>query len=277
MALARTSPTAPFTFASGGSGSGTSGTFTPSSNSLLVVFFTFFDSGGTAHTRTISVSDTNSLTWTNRADAHSPNDLDRTSVWTAPVSTGASGTVTVTSGAGTDGQGVGAVYQYTGQAASPIGGVASGAQGSTGALTIILNSTPATTSEVIGALGADGGGNSGITTGTGWNQIDQLGNGSSSAIQTQYRDSSTSTSVLWNGNVYGDSSAVAVEIIQASGGGGSPLRFNANLDGLGASGGFFRDPLAGRRAKLHRIGWRASLIVPPRKRILRPAIERIAA
>ena len=66
--------------------------------------------------------------------------------------------------------------------------------------------------------------------------------------------------------------ALVATIQGPTGGGGSPLRFNANLDGLGASGGFFRDPLAGRS----QTGWRPSLILLPRKRMLRP-FDRIAA
>jgi hypothetical protein len=63
----------------------------------------------------------------------------------------------------------------------------------------------------------------------------------------------------------------AVTLIETQAGAGGGLKFNSDLDGLGASGGFFRDPLAGRRAKPHRIGWRSH------KGILRPSIERIAA
>lgn len=64
-----------------------------------------------------------------------------------------------------------------------------------------------------------------------------------------------------------------VQSIETQAGGASGgLRFNSNMDGLGASGAFFRDPLAGRRS----LGWRQGLVMLKPKRLLRPQI-RIAA
>lgn len=53
--------------------------------------------------------------------------------------------------------------------------------------------------------------------------------------------------------------AAGVDILAASAGGGTKLRRNASLSGLGASGPFFHDPLA-RRATV--FGWRKGLLLP---------------
>lgn len=67
--------------------------------------------------------------------------------------------------------------------------------------------------------------------------------------------------------------AAGVDILAASAGGGTKLRRNASLDGLGASGPFFSNPLA--RSVL---GWRPSIVAVKRKLIIPPRNElRLAA
>lgn len=68
--------------------------------------------------------------------------------------------------------------------------------------------------------------------------------------------------------------AIACDIVAAAAGGGSPLRRNSSLSGLGASGPFFHDPLSGKS----QIGWRPSLVAVKRKLIVPPRHElRLAA
>lgn len=64
--------------------------------------------------------------------------------------------------------------------------------------------------------------------------------------------------------------AAAVNVIAAGAAAGG-LRFNSNMDGLGASGAFFRDPLAGKRS----LGWRQGQTFLSRRRGIyreRPAL-----
>lgn len=66
---------------------------------------------------------------------------------------------------------------------------------------------------------------------------------------------------------------MAAALAQGTAGGGSPLRLNSSLDGLGASGPFFSNPLA--RSVL---GWRPSIVTARRKLIVPSRqIERLAA
>lgn len=65
-----------------------------------------------------------------------------------------------------------------------------------------------------------------------------------------------------------------VDVKAAGAGGGSKLRRNSSLSGLGASGPFFHDPLSGKS----QLGWRPSLVAVKRKLIVPPRhIERLAA
>lgn len=68
--------------------------------------------------------------------------------------------------------------------------------------------------------------------------------------------------------------SAGVDVLAAPAGGGAKLRFNSNVDGLGASGGFFRDPLGGKS----QLGWRPSLVAVKRKLIVQPRHDlRLAA
>ena len=72
---------------------------------------------------------------------------------------------------------------------------------------------------------------------------------------------SAQSGITYAFNVSDANWAAIATALQAAGGAAAPLRLNSNLDGLSASGGFFRDPLA--RVML---GWRkrATLWLPER-------------
>ena len=101
---------------------------------------------------------------------------------------------------------------------------------------------------------------------------------SSFLFNAQVMDQITAATTSINANATSAGPVFATAIVAtvqgtiSGGGGGSPLRRNSSLSGLGASGPFFHDPLSGRS----QTGWRPSLILPPRKRILR-TFDRIAA
>lgn len=100
-----------------------SASFTPANNSLLVVCVNW-DEYNTSSTHTVSGG---SLTWTQRVERNyddSGSHAGGAAIWTAPVSTGASMTVTVTRAANGDEDNrrySAKCYIVTGHAASPIG------------------------------------------------------------------------------------------------------------------------------------------------------------
>lgn len=110
----------------------TSASFTPANNSLLVVCISA-DSSSSSAAQTIAVSG-GSLTWTARVERNageSGANGGYAGIFTAPVSTGASMTVSVRRSAGTGGSNrlSAKVYVVTGQNASPIGTNGEGSSG----------------------------------------------------------------------------------------------------------------------------------------------------
>jgi hypothetical protein len=99
----------------------TSASFTPANSSLLVLCVNADEASGTPVTLAVSGG---SLTWTERIRrGNSEADEGLASIWTAPVATGASMTISVNRSAGSAGTGrlSAKVYIVTGQHASPIG------------------------------------------------------------------------------------------------------------------------------------------------------------
>jgi hypothetical protein len=110
-------------------GTAVSDAFTPANNSLLVLCINT-DVVGTTNATTFNVSG-GSLTWNERAKRDSADSEDKgvAAIFTAPVTTGASMTVTIglQTHDGTDYLTVsGQVYVVTGQHSSPIGATAEG-------------------------------------------------------------------------------------------------------------------------------------------------------
>ncbi len=196
----------------------TTASFTPADNSLVVVFAGLQSSNNSL---AASISG-GSLTWTKQAQAGvDVSNFGHFSIfWTAPVTTGASMTVTV-GNMPSDGtaEGVVHVFYYTGHNISaPVGGTASATVAFNSTVNLTLSSAPATTSEVIaGASDDTGAGAANITTGTGWTQQNHVSDTANTDTQSQTRTSSTSTNVLWNSNAAGTNGcAVAIEIVVAA-------------------------------------------------------------
>lgn len=121
MAIAVDATVARWTGTPSGGGTAVSGSFTPADGSLLVCCINCDESPGP----NVVTPSGGSLTWTERV---SRGQADATeglaSIWTAPVVTGASMTVTLTRTSGDAGSArrvSGKVYIVTGQHASPIG------------------------------------------------------------------------------------------------------------------------------------------------------------
>src|SRR5512144_2897420 len=122
------------------------GSFTPANNSLLIVFACVSDSAA------LSVAG-GSLSWTPQKSAASSGGFDsEVYCWTAPVTTGASMTVTV-SGTTQGSTCCIAVYQATGHdTGTPVGATGSSTSNSGSSVTSLsysLSGTPASTSYIL--------------------------------------------------------------------------------------------------------------------------------
>lgn len=206
MALARTNLLGQITSGSGfGTGDFTSSSFTPADNSLLVVGVSFVEnSGSTTDPTSVMAVSGGGLTFTRQATAvASPTAFSSLSqIWTAPVTTGASMTLTLsTSGRNAGLYGV-SVVCYTGyNTGSPIGATASGQQnGGFGSppnpVSLTLSGAPASGDEVFGSIFADKT-TTDITPGSTYTEIHDLNNTSWGSLESEIRTASTSTTVDW--------------------------------------------------------------------------------
>lgn len=229
--------------------SGTTNSFTPPDNSLLVVVATQLkqaDSATAVQNATISGG---GLTWTRRVYQGAAGFyMTGLVIWTAPVTTGASMTVTVNANDGdvsqisiqpiayTDYDSVGATVANTVDAAD-------------GAFSLTLGSAPGFHDEVVAAISATNatGGHVRVDPGSGWTEVSDSGIAGLAEMQVQYRKGSTSTSVAWADVLAADSddtrwnssssvNGMAVAIIIRMKG----VNFanaNSRLDGTDLSGG----------------------------------------
>lgn len=240
--------------AGGGVGSGvTSGSFTPSNNSLLVAVIGGEKGSGTLLLGANSSLSGGSLTWTQRA-AYASTASGYThivEIWTAPVTTGASMSLTWSNSAGNGSDDVVSmqVVDVTGyDTGSPVGAVAAEQAPDDGAFSATLSATPAASSIVIGALLLESGGGGDLTMvgGSGWTDIYQPGGGGGgeagyACVHTQYRTGLTTTAVPWadvnagpDGTFSGLADAAAIEIKEAGGGGGSIASGTATMSATGS-------------------------------------------
>lgn len=231
MALARTNLLGQITnTGSFGTGNFTSSAFTPSSASLLVVAGGFIQNGSsTDPTSSFVISDSGSHTWTEKVTAVvSPTSFPTLmKIWTAPITTGASTTVTLGTGGRTAAFYACSVVCYTGyDTGTPVGvsGTNSKSSGFTGPpdpISITLSGAPATTSEVFGALCVDRDA-ANATPGATFTEIDDLMNsaGPWGGLETEVRAGSASTTADWanargaTGNIF-NLVCGAIEIRQA--------------------------------------------------------------
>lgn len=178
------------------------GSFTSVSSSLLVAIIgSATDAGDTAADYTVVTS---GLTWTKRGAVDlngGPGYWTKIQIWTAPVTTGGSTTVSVNHAVQFNTCQI-HVVSYTGyDVASP-----AGATGTDTALedvgTFNLSGSPASTSEVVAARFwvPTGGVSEQATPGTGWSELfdtSSVGSEGWGGLESQARGSSTSASVDW--------------------------------------------------------------------------------
>ncbi len=186
--------------ASNGSGFARSvGPFTPANGSLLVAIFSGCHYSANALANA-AVSG-GGLTWTTRVQVeadHFGNERTFVTIWTAPVTTGASTTVTSSnSGATSDGSLL-KVFEITGH--GDVGATATGGRGtlSDSTYTMDLSSAPVADSWVVAGCAIQNWEDSNpITNGTGWTETAEAAAGSSTWAQVQTRTGSTSPAVAW--------------------------------------------------------------------------------
>ncbi|MCE5292906.1 MAG: hypothetical protein LLG14_27235 [Nocardiaceae bacterium] len=226
MALTRTQRIASTSAATFGTGAYTTASFTPSNNSVLVVVCAAIQTadGGMEGTD-LTITDSAGLTWTAQvATTGSPAWSYGCRIWTAPVTTGVSMTVSVDCGAFSMEFYRVEVFDYTSDTGSAaVGGTATGTDADgDGAASITLSSTPATSSHVLAACMTGLGGASGtITSGSGFTEVNESVMTSWAVVETETRTGSTSTTVDWvdvlaTGTGFGGSVLAAVEITEVS-------------------------------------------------------------
>lgn len=211
-----------------GTSSYSSGSFTPPNNSLIVALV-----GGQAWPGSVPSAASpftctgGSLTWTRRLIATTasngwPSQLE---LWTAPVTTGASMTITVDHASATMGGWLIHAIAITGyDTGSPIGASATNNSFTTdGAASLTLSGAPASDSVVIAArlFQMDTAGGSSANPGSGFTEIYDTSVNDWASMESQRRDGSTSTSVPWadvdaTGTTIATSVALAIEIKAAS-------------------------------------------------------------
>lgn len=247
MALSRTSLIGSASSGNHGTGSFSSGSFTPPNNSLIVAFvYGQAWPGSVPSAASPFTCSGGSLTWTRRlivttASNGWPSQME---IWTAPVTTGSSMTITVDHASATMGGWLIHAVAYTGyDTSTPTGATASSASLATdGAATITLSGSPASDSEVLAGrlLQMDTAGGCSATQGSGWTELYDASVNDWASAETQVRGGSTSTSVPWadvngNGAAIATSIAGAIEIKAASS--GSVVSGDGTSSGTGAAAG----------------------------------------
>lgn len=214
---------------SGANNTEVTGSFTPANGSLLVAIAMIIKTdtpgdGGAPdieETPSMGITDSAGLTWTERVArgdeiVHSGSGADHAAyacglkIWTAPVVTGTSMTVTfqrVSPNAYLVAYCWGAVIQVTGQHASPIGVTGHGEKdtdgfgNASGALTFTLSGTPAASSIIFGARGvvSSATGTFRADPPTGYTELLDVSTDQTGGFQVQVRDAgSTSTTYGWD-------------------------------------------------------------------------------
>lgn len=202
MALTRASVGSYISSNHHGTGAFTTSSFTPANSSLLTVVAAIsVYSGSSDPSSALTISDSASLSWTRRVYIGNSSSWScGFAVWTAPVTTGTSMTVSVDCGANDASYYYVQVFTWTGyNTSTPTGATATnGSAGTNGALALTLSGAPASDSEVLGVLFKDmNSGTATSTPGTGWTELYDVGVNDYNFLETEVRGSSTSTSVDW--------------------------------------------------------------------------------
>lgn len=224
----------------------TTSAFTPANSSLLVVAGVFVENAALSDpTSAFVISDSlGTLTWTQQLTAVvSPTSFPTLiKIWTTPITTGASMTVTLsTGGLNRLGYAV-SIVCYTGyDTSTPIGTTLTSIQnGGFGTapnpISLTLPQAPLATSEVFAAIGIDKS-TANTTPGSTFTEIhDVTDTANDVSLESEVRTGSTSTTVDWvdlrpgGGNLFNYAAAI-IEVRQAPAGGGGasppPDRFGA--------------------------------------------------
>lgn len=246
MALSRTLQTA----ATGSGASKTTGSFTPPNNSLLVMVAMAQPDNDVVDQTGATIADTASLSWTKRVSINNVGStvgyLPDLIIWTAPVTTGVSMTVTVTKAAGSPDlmKWFLQPISYTGyDTGSPTGVTGSAQNGpADGSYNPSLSGSPASTSEVIAFIAGTcaGSGDTKPVTGTGWTQIAISNDAGYYGLHIQIRVGSTTGSVLWDDvlgpastDTYWDTHTAYLALEIKDGGGGGRTTKNTRAFPLG--------------------------------------------
>ena len=249
MALAVTNRRSQLSAAGFGTGNFTCTAFTPSNSSLLVVFGGFIHQANSGKSGTdMTIADSlGTLTWTSAIFSGTTTVWGYgCRIWTAPIGTGASMTVTLgTGGVNAENYVINAM-DFTGyNTSTPTGATASGkdADGN-GAGNITLSGSPASDSIILAGVSVVmNSGTNTVSPGTGWNEIYDTAETDWVGYETEYLTSPSSTSVDWvdlsvTGNP-AEALMIAVEIKAAAGGATRPVKMAGPWNGYaGESGGF---------------------------------------
>lgn len=209
-----------------GTGVATTGAFTPSNNSLLYVVATFIAATDDASEGTsLTISDSLTSTWTSRAaTATSPAWSYGIRVWTTPITTGASMTVSIDVGA-TSAQYIRIeVYDFTSyDTTTPIAGAITGSDADgDGAHSITLGATPRTDSILMAHMFVGLGSTTGtVTENANWTLLFETNLDDWGVAHSQFRTGTTSTSVDWDdllatGTPFGGAVSLAMEVRDAA-------------------------------------------------------------
>ena len=202
---------------------------TPPDNSLLVVAVFVMENAGTTDPSGDLTLSGGGWTYTSRAVIGDPNSFSiGLRIFTAPVTTGASMTLTLDCGPRDVFMFAFSAVAYTGyDTISPVGATATGVDNSTpdGAFSVTLSGAPAASSEVFAALGMDKE-SLGTTPGAAFGEIHDTQNSINGGLETEARTGSTSTTVDWVDTHTGSGAifklvAAAIEI-KAAGAGTDP-------------------------------------------------------
>ena len=240
MALAVTLKTSGSSVEDHGTGAATTASFTPADNSLLVIGLTCVDNAAGDISTALTIADSlggGALTYTARVtQGHAGGGFAQGRVWTAPVTTGASMTLSFDCGANNIYWYKWFVFEVTGyDTGTPTGGTASAALGDgsngsfNGSHSITLSSAPASGDYTLAFLGADANSSSSqqVTPGADFTESGELNPSTGSFLgyaEAQQRTGSTSTTVNWvdtQGGTGAFSGVLTALVIKVSAGGGT--------------------------------------------------------
>ncbi len=223
MALVRTARLNVTSADAFGTGTYTPASFTPSNSSLLaVVVQTQQQADDGISGADLTLTDSAGLTWTKRVStsAAPAGWSEAIAIFTAPVTTGTSMTVSADAGAFAVENYRVDVYEYTSNSGGTLGtgATASGSDADgNNAASITLSASPASSSEVLAAanVARNVGSGGSVTEGAGWTELIDVARNDWWNFHVQVRGGSTSTSVDW-ADLEGSGGATGVNAVLAA-------------------------------------------------------------